>query len=71
MDGRLRKVAEHTWEGTLRGYRVQVFESLGGWFVAFLHPERFTEAVLPVASFRDGVRRARSWIEERLGPEGP
>jgi hypothetical protein len=71
MDGRLRRVSEHTWEGTLRGYRVQVFESLGSWYVAFIHPDRFTEANIPVASFREGVKLARAWIEERLGPDGP
>jgi hypothetical protein len=70
MDGRLRLVADHTWEGTLRGYRVQVFESGGAWFVAFIHSKQFTEAVLPVASLADGAKRARAWVEERLGQEG-
>ena len=52
-----------TWEGTLRGYRVQVFHTGGAWFVAFINPRGHTEAVLPVAALRDGARRAREWIE--------
>jgi hypothetical protein len=53
MDRRLRRVSDKTWEGELRGYRVQVFQAGGGWCVSFVSPRGHTEAVLVVANVMD------------------
>jgi hypothetical protein len=37
MDGVLRKLTDRIWEGTLRGYRVQVFSAGGGWHFAVIN----------------------------------
>jgi len=67
MDGHLRRLTTHTWEGYLRGYRVQVFRCGGGWYVHVMNPHGHTEACRPAASLADGAAVARAWID-RHGP---
>jgi hypothetical protein len=43
MDGVLRKRTDRTWEGTLHGYRVQVFDAGGGWHVAVINDRGHVE----------------------------
>ena len=66
MEGRLRRVNERTWVGELHGYRVDVSEANGSWFVALMPSGQWTERVLRVDSLADGAKRARAWIEERV-----
>jgi hypothetical protein len=61
-DGILRRVCQQTWEGTLNGYRVQVFYS-GGWCFAVINPQGHTEVCPRVGSFAEGAKRAREWVE--------
>ncbi len=64
MDGLLRKLTERTWEGTLRGYRVQVFRCGGGWHFCVINQRGHVEICPPAKSLADGARRARAWIDE-------
>jgi hypothetical protein len=63
-DGILRRVADQTWAGTLRGYRV-IVSSASGWHFAVINPKGHTQVCPRVASFAEGARRAREWIEAR------
>ena len=65
MDGQLRRLTPRTWEGTLRGYRVQVFRCGAGWFAHVMNPRGHTEACRPAASLADGAAVARAWVERR------
>ena len=42
-DGILRRVCDRTWEGTLHGYRVQVFWCGETWCYAIINPKGHTE----------------------------
>ena len=46
MDGVLRKRTDRTWEGTLHGYRVQVFDAGGGWHFAIINDRGHVENCL-------------------------
>jgi hypothetical protein len=63
----LRRISDGTWAGTLHGYRVLVFWCGGTWCFAVISPQGHTEVWPRVASFAEGARRAREWIERR-GP---
>ncbi len=72
MDGVLRKLTDRTWEGTLRGCRVQVFRCGGGWHFCVINQRGHVEICPPGASLADGARRARAWLDENHpGPEAP
>src|SRR5438067_1991688 len=66
MEGRLRRVTEHTWAGELHGYQVNISEQDGSWYVAIMPGGQWTERVLRVDSLADGAKRARAWIEDGL-----
>jgi hypothetical protein len=57
VDGILRRVSDRTWEGTLDGYRVQVFWCGDGSCFAVINPQGHTEVCPRVASFAEGVNR--------------
>jgi hypothetical protein len=63
MDGVLRKLTNRTWEGTLGGYRVQVFYAGGGWHFAVFDGLGHVKICPLVASLAEGARRARAWVE--------
>jgi hypothetical protein len=65
MDGILRRVSGQTWEGTLREYRV-IVSSASGWHYAVINAAGHTEVCPRVATFEDGARQAREWIEGRI-----
>ena len=65
MDGVLRKLTDRTWEGTLHGYRVQVFYAAGGWHFAVIDGLGHVKVGPRVTSLADGARRAREWVERR------
>jgi hypothetical protein len=67
MDGTLRRVTKHTWVGTLHGYRIHVFRSLGYWSFAVINGRGHVEVCPRAASLAYGARRARAWIEEGCG----
>jgi hypothetical protein len=66
-DATLTRISAHTWQGTLAGYTVQVFEcpgDVGGpWFAAVLTPKphEYTRVVL-AAPTRAAAARARAWV---------
>jgi hypothetical protein len=62
MDGVLRKLTDRTWEGTLHGYRVQVFDAGGGWHVAVINDRGHVKVCPRVPSLAEGARRARAWV---------
>jgi hypothetical protein len=64
-DGILRRVTDRIWIGTLNGYQVHVFYCGDSWCFAVINPEGHTEVCPRVASFAEGARRAREWIEQR------
>jgi hypothetical protein len=61
----MRWVTDRKWEGTLHGYRVQVFSCGGGWNFAVINDRGHVEICPRAASMADGARRARAWIEHR------
>jgi hypothetical protein len=67
MDGTLRRVTNYTWVGTLRGYEVHVFWSLGYWSFAVINGLGHVQVCPRAESLRDGARRAREWIERAVG----
>jgi hypothetical protein len=68
--GILRRASELTWEGTLHGYRVQVFECGGTWCFAVINTQGHNEVCPRVASFAEGVRRAWECVERRVVASG-
>jgi hypothetical protein len=60
MDGVLRKLPNRTWEGTLSGYRVQVFYSGGGWNFCVIDGRGHVKVRPRVPSLAEGARRARA-----------
>jgi hypothetical protein len=69
-DGKLVKVTEHTWQGTLSGYEVHV-SSVPEWFVAIIHPGRYTvlcRSAPDLADAQSCAAYARQWIEEHPLP---
>jgi hypothetical protein len=60
VDGVRRKLTNRTWEGTLRGYRVQVFSAGGGWHFAVIDGRGHVKVCPRVTSLPDGARRARA-----------
>jgi hypothetical protein len=71
MDGALRKLTDRTWEGTLRGYRVQVFDAGGGWHFAVINDRGHVKVCPRVSSRAEGARRARAWVEAQQPPPTP
>jgi hypothetical protein len=66
MDGVLRKLTNRTWEGTLHGYRVQVFFAGGGWNYCVMDDRGQVKICPRAESLADGARRAREWVEQQL-----
>jgi hypothetical protein len=64
MDGRLRPVTDRTWQGTLAGYVVQVFQHGDGWHAPMMRGG-YTAVVLRAETFR-AAWRARKWIGRQL-----
>jgi hypothetical protein len=60
MDGVLRKPTDRTREGTLHGYRVQVFYARGGWHFAVINDRSHAETCARADSLAEGARRARA-----------
>jgi hypothetical protein len=71
MDGVLRRVTDRTWQGTLKGYRVTVFQTADGWYFHVMHPRGYCTICPPCESLADGARKARAWVEANpLPPPG-
>src|SRR5262249_26322430 len=70
VEGRLRRVTEHTCVGELHGCLVHIAERVGQWYLWLMPGGQWTEACLRVGSLADGAKRAREFIgthgEKRL-----
>jgi hypothetical protein len=66
VDGILRTLTSRTWDGTLHGYRVQVFFAGGGWHFAVIDDLGHVKICPRAESLADGAKRAREWVEQRL-----
>jgi hypothetical protein len=65
MEGLLRRVGEHIWEGELHGYRVYISER-GSQRYVWLSPRgEWTKRCLRALSFGHAAWLARAWIEKR------
>ncbi|HEX4589316.1 MAG TPA: hypothetical protein VH120_05270 [Gemmataceae bacterium] len=68
MSDRILKRAGPThWVGTLAGYTIHLSRLSPGWYVWIMAgvPPSCTQVVLRCESPKDGVRRAREWIERQ------
>jgi hypothetical protein len=65
-DGILRRVTDRIWIGTLHGYQVHVFYCGDSRCHAVFSQQGHTETCPRVASFAEGARRAREWVERRV-----
>jgi hypothetical protein len=65
MDGILRRIDDHSWEGELHGYRVHISEQGGRWYVWLSPGGEWTERCLWARSFGHAAWLARAWIEKR------
>ena len=70
MDGVLRKPTDRTREGTLHGYRVQVFYARGGWHFAVINDRGHVKVCPRVPSLAEGARRARARVEDEVPRRG-
>lgn len=69
MDGILRQITPKTWQGTLLGYRVQVFRHGSFWVASIGIEGSHTTIQLEAARFDWAAARARAWIEENPLPK--
>ena len=60
MDGVRRKLTDRTWEGTLSGYCVHVFDAGGGWHYCVIDARGGVKICRRAESQADGARRARA-----------
>jgi hypothetical protein len=65
MEGRLRRVGNHTWVGELHGYHVHIGKLNDSWYVWLMPGGQWTERCLRVGSLAEGAKLWREWIEER------
>jgi hypothetical protein len=66
MEGRLRRIGEHSLEGELHGYPVHIRQHDDSWYVWLMPGRQWTERCIGVGSLAEGARLGRQWIEERL-----
>ena len=66
MEGRPRRISEHTWKSELHGYHVHIGKHDDSCYVWLMPGGQWTERCLRVGSLAEGARLAREWIEERL-----
>jgi hypothetical protein len=62
MDGVLQKLTGRTWEGTLHGYRVQVFYAGGGGNYCVIDGRGHIKIGPRAALLDEAALRARSWL---------
>jgi hypothetical protein len=64
MEGQLRRVGDHSWEGELHCYRVHIGQHTGDWYV-WLALGEWTQRCLRVDSFGHTAWLVRARIERR------
>lgn len=60
----LRRITPTTWQGSLNGYRVQVFRHFKIWVASIGIEGSHTVIQLEAARFDWAAARARAWVEE-------
>jgi hypothetical protein len=65
MEGRLRRIGEHAWEGELHGYLVHIARQCDQWCVWLMPRGEWTARCLRADSFGHAAWLARAWIEKR------
>jgi len=63
-EGRLRRISDHSWQGWLHGYRVDIAVLNGQWHLWLMPRGEWTERYLRCESFAYAVLLAREWIEK-------
>ena len=71
MEGRLRRIGEHSWEGELHGYLVHIRHQDDLWYVRLMPRGEWTERCLQARSFAHAAWLARAWIEKRIFSRRP
>jgi hypothetical protein len=71
MGSILRREPDGRWTGTLGGYQVEVFTTLGHLALWIGHPTGCTFICRSVASPRDGAAIAREYVEQHGPPWYP